>query len=249
MSQEIVLNVKARKSNVSKGELRSQRGQGILPAVVYGDGKEAVSFWVDRRVVERALHQAHSTNVLFSLEVEGAPEASSGKETVLLKELQRNVITGVPAHIDFLRVKLTQKIEVEVPIHLKGEAKGVKVQGGILEHLLRELKVRTLPTAIPEAVVVDVTELEIGHGLLVKDLPVPPGVEVLTEASHVVVNIVVPAKEEAPAAATETVGAVAAPAPEVITKGKKEVEGETAEAKAAPAKAASGKAEAPAAKK
>ncbi len=242
MAQEIELKAQVRKEKTSRGELALNRKDGTLPAVVYGAAKQPYGVWVSAGELDRALHKAHSANVLFSLQVAGE-KGGDKKETVLLKDIQRDPVRGVPVHVDFFRIKLTDKVEVEIPIRVTGEAKGVKVQGGILEHLLRALRVSTLPTQIPESVIVDVTNLEIGHSVLVRDLQVPQGVEVLTEASHVVVNIVVPAKEEVAAVVTPEAGAVAAQ-PEVIAKGKKDLTPEeaaeaakTQSAKAQPAKA------------
>ena len=245
MAQEIELKAQVRKEKTSRGELALNRKQGTLPAVVYGAQKKPYGVWVSAGELDRALHKAHSANVLFSLQVAGEGAAAK-KETVLLKDIQRDPVRSFPVHVDFFRIKLTDKVEVEIPVRVTGEPKGVKVQGGILEHLLRELRVRTLPTQIPEAVTVDVTNLEIGNSVLVKDLQVPVGVEVLTDANHVVVNIVVPAKEEVAATTTPDAAAAVAAQPEVIAKGKKELEGE---AGAEPTKGQPAKAEAAPVKK
>lgn len=208
--------------------MKKNRREGLIPAVVYGAGKDPKTFWVSFKDIERAFHKARSTNVLFEL----------GKDTVLLKEIQKDLISDTPLHIDFLRIKLTEKVEVDVPLRLTGESKGVKNQGGILEHLLRELKVRTLPTEIPEAISIDVSDLEIGQGLLVKDLKIPQGLEISTDANHIVVNVVAPAKEEAAPAPVE---AVAEAQPEVIGKGKKEAaEGASPTSVGGPTKAPAG---------
>jgi large subunit ribosomal protein L25 len=126
--------------------------------------------------------------------------------------------------------------QVAVPVHISGEAVGVKAHGGILEHLVREIKVRCLPGDIPQAISIDVTNLDIGASVFVKDLPVPQGVDLITGTGQVVLNVVAPKAEEEAAPAAE---ALAPAAPEVIAKGKKEEEG------AAPA--AGGKEGAPAA--
>ncbi|MBI2070449.1 MAG: 50S ribosomal protein L25 [Elusimicrobia bacterium] len=247
-SQEIALTATPRRKKTPQGEMKTHRKEGVIPAVVYGIKKEPKSLWVARRELEKALQQAHSGNVLFKLHLEEgegtkpkkkAADTDGPGDTVLLKTMQRDVLSGVPIHADFLRVDIHKKVDVEIPVHVSGEASGVKNQGGILEHLLHKVKVRCLPTAIPEAVTVDVTPLEIGQGTLAGDLKLPEGVELLTDKSHVVLNVVAPTKVEeltAPAAAP------AATEPEVITKGKKE-EG-AAEGAAAPAAAA--KAAAPA---
>lgn len=231
MATAIALTVKARGAKTPKGELKTQRSAGMIPAVVYGGKGAAMSLWVGRRQLETSMRQAHSVNVLFNLTLDG-----KAPETVLLKSIQKDILYSYPVHVDFFRVDTTHKVDVPVHVKLEGEAKGVKIQGGILEHLLREVEVRCLPTSIPEAIMVNVTDLEIGHGILVKDLKVPEDVEMLTEGNHVVVNIIVPAREEE-AAAAATPGAAAAEPEVIATKGKKEVEG-AAPGAGAPAKGA-----------
>ncbi|MBI4370058.1 MAG: 50S ribosomal protein L25 [Elusimicrobia bacterium] len=250
MSEEIILTSRARAPQTSKGLLRLSRFEGSIPAILYGASKTSKSLWVSRLELEKAMRQAHSANVLFQLQIEaketpGQTKAKFETEHVLLKEVQRNPINEVPCHVDFFRVDLKKRVEVNVPLRVTGEATGVKNQGGILELLAREVKIRCLPTAIPEAFTIDVTPLGIGQGVFIKDLTVPQGVEVLTDGNHLVVTVAAPVKEEEPAAAVATTGAAGAE-PEVITKGKKEAEGEAASA-AAPksAAAAAPKAETP----
>jgi large subunit ribosomal protein L25 len=161
-------------------------------------------------------------------------------ETVLLKELQRDFLTHAVIHADFQRISMTDKLEVNVPLHITGEAPGVKLGGGILEHVLREVRVSCLPSDIPDGLNVDVSRLQLNQGLKIKDLAPLPGVEVLNEPESIVVNIVAPAAEEvAPVAAAAPVAA-GSTEPEVIAKGKKPEEGEAAVAAPA-AGAAKGK--------
>lgn len=241
-TEEIALSGTIRKPKASKNELRANRQKGIIPAIVYGAKKDPKSLWVSNKELEKAMRQAHSANVLFELTMEEAgfeeekaaktkkkpSSKTSSSETVLLKDIQRNVIDDTPIHVDFLRVDIHKEVEVAVAVHVTGESSGVKNQGGILEHILREIKVRCLPTAIPELITVDVSHLEIGQGLLVGDLKLPKGVELVTDASHVMVNVVAPARVEEPVVAAVT--AETSAEPEVIAKGKKE----TAEAGGAP---------------
>jgi len=122
--------------------------------------------------------------------------------------------------VDFHRISLKQEIQVKVPIRPFGEAPGVKLHGGIMEHILREVEVKCLPTAIPESIPVDLSSLDMGHALHVQDLSVPPGVSVLTPGDQVILTVVAP-KEEVVAAEVAP-GAVVSAEPEVIGKGKKE---------------------------
>jgi len=211
----------------TKGELRQLRLAGRLPAVIYGGRKDSYPLTVNAKEFA-ALLKEHGSNVLVNLLV------GSDKETVLMKEGQRDVLTRQFIHLDFQRISLKDKIEVNVPLRVVGEAPGVKQSGGILEHILRDLRVRCLPADIPHAIDVDVSALQLNQGLRVKDLKLSEGVEALMEAEHLVVNIVAPMKEEvvAPVAAAAVPGAAAEP--EVIAKGKKPEEG--AEGAAAPAK-------------
>lgn len=229
----------------TKGTLRTHRVGGKIPAVVYGGKKEPASLLIDGKKLIQVL-KGHGMNVLVNLKV------GAGAEVVLLKDLQRDVLTHDIIHVDFQRISMTQKLDVNVPIHIRGEAPGVKVGGGIMEHILRDLRVRCLPADIPDGINLDVSALQLNQGLKVKDIVLPKGVEVLNEVEALVVNIVAPAAEEVATPAT----AAAGPAePEVIAKGKKPEEGEEGAAApaagkaAAPAAGKDAKAAAPAAKK
>jgi large subunit ribosomal protein L25 len=222
----------------TKGRLRTLRLAGEVPAVLYGGQKESVSVAVPGKEFMRLL-RTHGSNMLVNLTVDGT------KETVLVKEVQRDIISRDPIHVDFQRISMTKKLEVSVPIHVSGEAPGVKLAGGILEHILREVRVRCLPAAIPTALDVNVSALELNQGLRVKDIPLPEGVEILTDPNQLVVNVVAPTILEEPAAAGPAAPATAEP--EVIAKGKKPeegAEGAAAPAKPGEAKPAAGKAEA-----
>jgi large subunit ribosomal protein L25 len=239
----------SKKRDVStKGALTSLRAEGRVPAVVYGGGKPPTVASVDAKELLKLL-KAHGRNAVVSLKVEG------GEEIALIQEIQRDIISHQPIHADFRRVSATDKLEVSVPLVVKGEAPGVKTQGGILEHMLHDIRVRCLVSEIPSHFDVDVSKLAINTGIRVKELPLPKDMEVLTDLERLVVNIVAPSelKEEVPAAGAAVAGAAE---PEVIAKGKKPEEGaEGAEAKpgdakagAAGAKPGDAKAAAPAAK-
>jgi large subunit ribosomal protein L25 len=134
---------------------------------------------------------------------------------VLVRELQRDPVKGDYLHADLLAIDLQQRIDVEVPIHVTGKARGVEF-GGILDHSLRELEIFCLPTAIPKEILADVTELDVGDSLHVRDLPLPPGVELRSNPDLSVVSVVLPAAEvvETPAEAAPAEGEAAAPAAE-----------------------------------
>ncbi|MBI4051657.1 MAG: 50S ribosomal protein L25 [Elusimicrobia bacterium] len=235
--EQIILTVDLREKKTTKGKTKALRQSRKVPAVIYGGKKSPLSVVVTEEDLLRTVRLA-GANAILTLK---HPE---GSDTVILKQMQRHVVTDRPIHIDFQRISMKEKIEVKVPLKIVGEAPGVKLHGGILEHILRELKIRCLPTQIPHDIEVDVTGLEIGHGVAVKDLKIPQDLEVLEDLNHIIVNVVVPTEEEAP---VPEVAAVASTEPEVISKGKKEEEaqGEGAGGKPQPEK---GK-EAPPAKK
>ncbi|HOW27813.1 MAG TPA: 50S ribosomal protein L25 [Elusimicrobiota bacterium] len=233
------VDLNAQKRNMgSKGALNATREKGEIPAVLYGGKSDTIAITVNLKEIRKSLSGPGGSNVIVNLLIDG--QAS----TAIVKEIQRNPISRLPLHIDFQRISLTEEIEVLVPIHLKGEPAGVKLSGGILEHILRELRVRCLPTAIPPSIDVDVAPLQINQGLTVKDLPVPGDVKVLNEPGQLVVNVVAQAViEETPVAEAAAAGATE---PEVIAKGKKPEEGAegapAADTKGGAAKAAAPKA-------
>jgi large subunit ribosomal protein L25 len=221
----------------SKGTLSKLRLEGQIPAVVYGGKKSPENLALNLKNLTQLL-KGHGVNVLMNLKL------GDGAEIVLLKDVQRDVLSHDVIHVDFQRISMTEKLEVNVPLHVVGEAPGVKVGGGILEHILRNLRVRCLPTDIPDSISVDVSQLQLNQGIKVKDLVLPVGVEALNDREGLVMNIVAPAAEEV--AATPAAGAApTGTEPEVIAKGKKPEEGE----EAAGAKPAAGGKAAPAAAK
>jgi len=209
-----------------KNANRRLRGQGLIPGVLYGAKKETIPVAVSPKEIVSILRSASGENTLFDLDLGGS------KRKVILKECQREPVKGQLLHADFYEVALDKAIEVKVHIEVTGVPVGVKVQGGVLDFVTRELEVECLPTEIPDKIVVDVSELELGKHLRVSDLTIPPKVKVLTEADVVVVHVVVPRAEEVVAPVAEAAAAEGVAAePEVIKKGKT-VEGEAVEEKA-----------------
>jgi len=214
---ETALVVESRAST-GKGVARKLRAAGRIPAVLYGQGKESVPLTIDPRALEKVLRSG-GANTLLDLTVEGRPEL--GSPVALVKELQRHPIRGTIVHADLYQVDLTRTVEVEVPVHLVGKAKGLDF-GGILEHSLREVALECLPRSIPAAIEVDITNMELGDVIHVRDLVLPAGVSLLTDPDLGVVHVALPAAEETPAVAAaegaaaaatgEAAGAAAAPA-------------------------------------
>lgn len=205
-----------------KNEARRTRREGKVPAVLYGssgsDGVQSTPIAVDPKALLRILHSEAGANTLISLKLAG------GDTRVLVKEYQLDPITHQVLHADFYRVAMDRTIEVTVPVVVKGEPKGVKQQGGLLEFVQRQIAIECLPGDIPENIEVDVTELMLHQGIRVKDVATAAKWKPLTEPETMLVHVILPkAEESAATAAAEVTTAAATPAePEVIKKGKKE---------------------------
>ena len=216
-----------------KNEANRLRASGKIPAVFYGPGKdgkgpEGVAVAVDPKAVLRILHSDSGANTLINLKVEGL------EARVMVREYQLDPITHNLLHADFYQLAMDKAIVVTVPIVVKGEAKGVKQQSGMLDFVTREIEVECLPTDIPEGVVVDVSELMLHESIRVRDLAVDPKWKAVSDGETMLVHIVMPKAEEEPAAATADAAAATAVAPaepEVIKKGKTEDKEEAKEKK------------------
>lgn len=208
----------------TKNDARRVRRQGKVPAVVYGAGKQAIAVSVDPRQVARILQSETGHNTVFDLAVDGE------RSKAMIVDWQYEPIKGALLHIDVKRIAMDQKLRVNVPIELVGEAAGVKQQGGILEQILREVEVECLPGDIPNTVELNVAELVFGTVLRVLDLPKNDKVKYLTDPDQPVAHIISVKEEVVPTAEVVAGEAAAAPAePEVIKKGKQEAEEEAAE--------------------
>jgi large subunit ribosomal protein L25 len=211
-----------KRSDFGKNASRRLRQKGMVPAIVYGGKGGNVSVSVDPKSLQKVLKSEAGRNAILKLEIAG-----QGATNAILKSWQVDPIKENFLHVDFFRIAMDVEIRVTVPIAVKGEAKGVKTEGGILELVLRQIDVECLPGDIPERIEVDVTDLGMNESLRVSELPVTAKVKVLNNPDQVVVHVV-SVKEEvaAPAAAAPVEGeAAAAPAePEVLKKGKKEEE-------------------------
>jgi large subunit ribosomal protein L25 len=214
----------------TKNDARRVRRQGKVPAVVYGAGKQTVPVSVDPRQVSRILHSETGHNTVFDLAIDGE------RTKAMIVDWQYEPIKGALLHIDLKRIAMDQKLRVSVPIELKGEAEGVKQQGGILEQIVREVELECLPSDIPNAIEVDISHLVFGLVLRVADLPRSDKLRFITDPDQPVAHIISIKEEEVPTVEAVAGEAAAAPAePEVIKKGKQETEEEAGEA--APEKA------------
>jgi large subunit ribosomal protein L25 len=224
-----------------KGELRTALGKAEanrlrrlkrIPGIVYGGAKGPIPVTVNPGELLTAL--TGGENVLINLALQG--EAQPETHVVIVKELQLDPVRGRPLHADFLEISMERKIRVEVPLALTGEPVGVKTKGGILGHQLRQLHVECLPLQIPESLSVDVSGLDVGNAIHVRDLTVGEGIRVLDDPERVIASVTMAAAEEAPAVVEEEVPAE----PELVGR-KEKAEGE-GEAEGKPETKAEGKA-------
>ena len=203
-----------------KNEANRLRASGRIPSVVYGTpskGKapEGVAVAVDPKALLRILHSDSGANTLITLKLDG------GQSRVMVKEYQLDPVTHHLLHADFYQLAMDKAITVTVPIVVKGEPKGVKLQGGLLDFVTRDIQVQCLPTDIPEHIDVDVSEMMLHDSIRVRELAVDPKWKAVTDGETMLVHVVMPkAEESATAAATEVAAPVAAAEPEVIKKGK-----------------------------
>ena len=190
--EQIPLEAKVR-TQTGKGAVRKLRRQGRIPAILYGGEGGSVPLEVEEREFETLRAAAAGQNVITNLKLDG----KSGESVALVKDIQHHPVTERILHIDFCRISLKEKLTVAVPIAVVGESDGVK-QGGIVEHLLWEVDVECLPTQIPEKIEVDITTLNIGDTIHIRDLKEEEGIKILTDAEKTVLSVVPPAvvKEE-----------------------------------------------------
>jgi len=190
-----------------KGGARETRRNGRIPAILYGQGR-TIALSVDRREFARALMEAHSQNVIFDLTLPGQEPMKS-----IPREIQHDPVSRSMIHVDFQHIDMTKKIHVRVAVRVVGEPDGVKNQGGILEHISRELEVSCLPAEIPNEIVVDVSHLTIGTSVHVSEIRVE-GFEILEDPQQVVALVVAPTVEKVAAPETPAEGAPVEGAPE-----------------------------------
>jgi large subunit ribosomal protein L25 len=204
-----------------KNEARRLRASGRIPAVVYGAVKgKAVEIAVDPKVLLRILHSESGVNTLIGLQLDG------GDSRVLVKEYQLDPIAHRLLHVDFYQVAMDKMLTVTVPVVLKGEARGVKQQGGVVDFVHREIEIEVLPGDIPENIIVDITELMLNQGVRVRDIMGSDAAgnavkwKATSESDMMLVHVVAPRAEEAPAVADAAAVPSATSEPEVIKKGK-----------------------------
>lgn len=216
MNQDLTIEVN-RRDETGKSANRRLRRAEMIPAVVYGGGKEPISIQVPRKTLIDLFKSGGSENRIFLLKL-----ADTGQSRhAMIRDMQIHPLTRKVEHVDFMRIDMAKRIRVRVHVTLDGVAYGVRTEGGLLDFVTREVEVECLPTAIPQEIKVDVTEVRVGQHLEVKDLKLPEGVKLIEDEDRVIVSVA-HAKVEVEAAAAGAEGAAAEP--EVIAKGKKEEE-------------------------
>lgn len=181
-----------------KSLLTELRRGGRIPSVLYGHRLKSVPISVDYRELTRIIRQT-GLNALLEMEISGTSDKKP--MVVMVKEMQTDVIHHEIIHLDFIKVEMLEKITVSIPVRLQGKSAGVVEKGGLVEQSRREIEVKCLPGNIPDGIDVDISSLDIGHSIHIKDLKLPEGVEPVQDPTVTVVAIVAPKEEEASAAA------------------------------------------------
>ena len=221
MKRDITVAAVVRSSR-GKNEARRTRSAGQIPAIVYGAYQEPVSVAVNPREIVKIIHSETGYNTIFNLAIDGGDSTP-----VMLVDQQVDPIRGNLLHADLKRIDLTKRLRIAVPVHTEGEAKGIKLEGGLLELVIRAVEIECLPDDIPDAFTVDVTELMIGQSKRASDIVLSGSMKLVSPADAVVAHVVALRVEEVAAtpeaaAVTPEAGATPAAEPEVVKKGKKD---------------------------
>jgi large subunit ribosomal protein L25 len=215
-----------RRTGTGRSAVRKIKAQGGVPAIIYGGKNKSEVLQVSKRDISLMLSHASGENILVELEIEGE---KSGR-LALVKEVQHAPLGGDILHVDFHAVSVDEMIEAEVPLEPTGTAEGVKTFGGLLEQALRSLEIECLPKDLPDVLTVDVSHLNIGDAIHVREIPLPQGVTTHVSADLTVFSVVAPTVEEEPVAVEVAAG------PEVITAKREEGEATVPAAATPPAK-------------
>jgi large subunit ribosomal protein L25 len=229
MAKQVKLKAEPR-AEVGRSAVRKLRARGLIPAVIYGANHKPQPLQVAARDINAMMSQASGENVLVELEIGGDEQS----RTALVQEVQHSPVGGEIRHVDFHAISMDQMIEAEVPLEPVGTPVGVKTFGGLLEQSLRALAIECLPGDLPDRITVDVSHLNIGDAIHVRDIQLPPGVTPKVQLDLTAFSVVAPVVEEEPVAAEAE---AAAAGPEVITEKKEEGESSAASGPAAKEKA------------
>lgn len=219
--EEIKLEAQVR-GELGTRKTKAVRRSDFIPGIVYGQEKKPTAVKIDRRTFERIERQHKGESVVLHLQIKEGDKKLKDYSTIV-KEIQHDPVTDRILHVDFHHISLTEEIEVKVALVAKGEAVGVKQEGGSLEHVLWELDIVCLPTQIPQNIEVDVSHLKLNESVYLKDVVLPEGIKTKHDKEAIIFTVVPPMKEIKPEEA-----AAAAPAEVEVIKEKKKEEGEAA---------------------
>jgi large subunit ribosomal protein L25 len=214
MSNQVKLSARPREE-AGRNAVGKVRARGAVPAVIYGAKDVTTKLEVEKRDIEELLARAISENILVQLEINDGQKTTS--RLSLIQEVQHHPVRGEIIHVDFHAVSMNEEIDAEVVLEPEGEPIGVKTFGGLLQQSMRTLPIRCLPQHLPEIIVVDVSGLNIGETLHVRDIKLPPGVTAVPDEDHTIFLVSEPTVAEEPVIAPEEVAA-----PEVIKEKKPE---------------------------
>jgi large subunit ribosomal protein L25 len=217
---KVTLVVQPRDATGSRASRRLRRS-GLIPAVLYGHGKAATSIAIDPHALREALSTGSGTHAVLDVTFEGQKKSHKA----IIKDMSLDSVKHTVTHVDLQEIRLDETIETAVAVSFEGESKGVKA-GGILDETVREVNVKGLVTAIPERLVLDISEIDVNETAKIADLQVPDGIEILDDPEQVVCSVLPPRKleEEAVAEGEEAVEGVEPAEPEVVGKGEAEEE-------------------------
>jgi len=217
--------IKREDSEIRKNASGKLGREGFIPAVMYGLKKDPASIKVEKKNLVKLLKGHNISSVIFDIYLD---EKSKDKDSVIIKEYQRDPISNELIHLDFLRIQMKKEIETTVPIHILNEeiAIGIKDMGGVLQHGLRELNISCLPADIPEHIDYDIKELEMNDIIRVEDIVVDEKIKILNNPSEVIVSIIHPTELKEEELVTEEEGEEEIEEPELVGKEKPEEEAE-----------------------
>ena len=221
MAIQLKINAQPR-TEAGRNAVKKIKQAGLVPAVIYGAKDPARNIQIVERELSRLLGHAASESVLVEVNIQDGAGATT--RTALIQEVQHHPVSGAVLHLDLHVVAMDEVMTAEVPVETTGEAEGVKTGGGVLEVILRNLEIECLPGDLPEAIAVDVSKLNIGDSIHVKDLSLPRGVTVLNDAELSVVSVAPPTVVEEATPSTLPEGAQ----PEMVDEKKPEASTATA---------------------
>ena len=216
MAEQEVVAAKPREGKFNKNAARRVRVAGMIPGVLYGAKEASIAVELDPKQITRILHSDSGHNTIFDLEIGGA--AGSSKTKAMIVDWQYEPIKGQLMHIDLKRIAMDKAMRVKVPVLLEGIPVGVKMQGGILDQVLREVEVECLPSDIPSHIDVNVSTLGLGGSIRVADLPHSDNIKIITDETATIAHVVAIKEEVAPV--VDAVAAAGPAEPEVAKKGK-----------------------------